>query len=346
MAALQNGKFAEIKLVELINTKQMFLSCDWGTSSFRLRLASIPALEILAEVSSDQGIASTYELWKKENKDQGQRLTYYQNIIKQNIEKLEHKLKVSLANVPLILSGMASSSIGMKELPYKELPLSMDGSDLFIDTLQATQDFQHYTIIVSGARSADDVMRGEEIQLVGGIDGDIISEPVFILPGTHSKHVHTKDGKAIEVKTYMTGELFDLLSTKSILATSVEKNDSFDEKNNQQAFKSGLEDSFANNPLHAFFLVRTNQLFQRFCKSENYYYLSGLLIGLELNGLAKENNPAITLICNNTLKALYQNALEHLGFTHNLTIVDIDEAILKGHYQIFRRYLPGVSNDI
>jgi 2-dehydro-3-deoxygalactonokinase len=299
---------------------------------------SVPELRVLAEGSNNAGIASTYESWKKESKDEGEQLAFYQKIIKQNIEKLQQQLEVSLANVSLILSGMASSSIGMKELPYKGLPFSLDGSDLFADTIPGTELFPHDTIIISGVGSIDDVMRGEEIQLVGSVDGDITFEQVFILPGTHSKHILTKDEKATELKTYMTGELFDLLSTKSILAASLDKNGSFDDKSNQQAFNNGMKDSAIHNPLHAFFLVRTNQLFQKFSKSENYYYLSGLLIGLELKDLATKKGAAIVLVSNGELSNLYRTALQQPDFIDNLRIVNVDEAILKGHYQIYLRY--------
>ena len=319
------------------NTKQLFLSCDWGTSSFRLRLIEVPGLRMLAEVSDHNGIAITYELWKKENKDDSQRLHFYQNIIKRNIEKLEKNEGMSLKNVPLILSGMASSSIGMKELPYKPLPFSLDGSDLLIDSLPANQTFQHHTIIISGVKSTNDVMRGEEIQLVGSAD-ETMAEQTFIFPGTHSKHVSTSNGKATELKTYMTGELFDLLSTKSILAASIDKGCSFGEQNNLQAFEMGIKNSSVQNPLHAFFLVRTNQLFQKMSKEENYYYLSGLLIGLELNELAKKQVSAIILVSNKELNTLYQRALKQLGFTENLRTVGIEEAIIKGHYQIYLRH--------
>ena len=133
----------------------------------------------------------------------------------------------------------------------------------------------------------------------------------------------------------MTGELFNLLSTKSILAASLDKDASFDDKNNQEAFKNGVKNSLVNNPLHAFFLIRTNQLFQKLTRAENYYYLSGLLIGLELNELVKKQVSAISLVGNKQQNALYQNALEQLGSGENVRTVGIEEAILKGHYQIY-----------
>src|ERR1700692_4888786 len=105
------------------------LSCDWGTSSFRLRVVEAPALTIIAEENSDDGIASIFELWKRAGESGKKHLPFYLNIIRKHIKKLEKKLNTSLKGVPLIISGMASSTIGMIEIAYKEFPFSADGSD-------------------------------------------------------------------------------------------------------------------------------------------------------------------------------------------------------------------------
>src|SRR5450432_1404958 len=121
---------------------------------------------------------------------------------------------------------MASSTLGMVELPYKELPFLADGSDLRVETIYANGLFHHDVLLISGARTGDDVMRGEETQLVGCALGagyaTQAGEQVFIFPGTHSKHVVVREGRVIAFKTYMTGEFFELLSKKSILAGDVE----------------------------------------------------------------------------------------------------------------------------
>jgi hypothetical protein len=64
-------------------------------------------------------------------------------------------------------TGMVSSSMGMRELPYRELPLAIDGSALSVERVAARDDFPHALVLVSGVRSHDDVMRGEETQLIG-----------------------------------------------------------------------------------------------------------------------------------------------------------------------------------
>lgn len=66
-------------------------------------------------------------------------------------------------------------------------------------------------------------MRGEETQLIGCIQDDdqTISDRMFILPGTHSKHILVRNQQITAFKTYMTGEISDLLSNKSILKNSL-----------------------------------------------------------------------------------------------------------------------------
>ena len=46
---------------------------------------------------------------------------------------------------------------------------------------------------------------------------------MFILPGTHSKHMMSEDGMLIDFQTWMTGELFEIISTNSILNNSIQK---------------------------------------------------------------------------------------------------------------------------
>src|SRR6478752_3668029 len=100
-----------------------FISCDWGTSSFRLRLIDAATQKVLAKTFSTQGIAATYALWKDEQNME--RFVFYRNYLSAQIALLEENTRTSLHGVTLIVSGMASSAIGMKELPYKQIPFQI-----------------------------------------------------------------------------------------------------------------------------------------------------------------------------------------------------------------------------
>src|SRR5437773_1001992 len=146
---------------------ERFISCDWGTSALRLWLVDTSAMNVLAEAESINGIAGTFELWKKNGEQENEKLSFYQSVLAVQIKRLETQLNLPLDDVPIVISGMASSSIGMLELPYKEIPFSVVGDDLNIEMIEATAEFNHAMLIISGARTADDAMRGEETQLIG-----------------------------------------------------------------------------------------------------------------------------------------------------------------------------------
>ncbi|HEY6956490.1 MAG TPA: 2-dehydro-3-deoxygalactonokinase [Flavisolibacter sp.] len=312
----------------------LFLSCDWGTSSFRLRLVEEP-YKVLVEEKNDNGVTAIHDKWKQTGKQEEERLDYYQAFLLKQIMQLGEKAGRSLNGIPMILSGMASSAIGMLELPYKQSPFGADGTDLPLHTLIPTKSFPHEILMVSGIRSDDDVMRGEEIQLVGSYDSNTTDSTLYIFPGTHSKHIRVEKGRAVEFQTYMTGELFQLLSTKSILSTTVERpNGDFGDEH-WQCFVEGIEDSESFNPLRAFFFARTNHLFQKMSKTENFFYLSGLLIGLELHELNADTGLPVILVTDAALKPFYAIALQQLNLDYNLHIVDVDKAIVKGHYKVF-----------
>ena len=76
--------------------------------------------------------------------------------------------------------------------------------------------------IIPGVSSAStfglpDVMRGEEVQLMGLNTFHPADEVYAILPGTHSKHAKLSHGEITHFSTLMTGELFSLLSQHSLL---------------------------------------------------------------------------------------------------------------------------------
>ncbi len=227
-----------------------FLSCDWGSSFLRLRLADRAGRQVIAEERSATGIRESYRLWKEgagadpmagvdpmmgndstKAGDPGKRIAFYLDILRASIREMEEGLHDSLAGLPLVLSGMASSSAGMLELPYARLPFALEGRELITKYREADAGFPHPLLLISGIRSEEDVMRGEETQLIGcrrppgagvaereggggaeELAGDGPGDGLYIFPGTHSKHILVKDRKIVDFTTYMTGEFFGLLA--------------------------------------------------------------------------------------------------------------------------------------
>ena len=296
-------------------------------------------LDILAEQRSEQGIASTFSLWQGINQlDALARETFYLNYVQEHVIQLEDQLSIGLKGIPAIFSGMASSSIGLKELPYGTLPFSTDGRDIPVVLLEPIEEFSHPAYLISGIKSEDDVMRGEETQLVGVVFqlGDMNGEQLFIFPGTHSKHISVKNRQVTHFKTYMTGEFFDLLSNKSILSASVQKHQN---DIHWPSFDRGLEMALSSNLLHASFMVRAQHLFGLSTKEQNHDLLSGLLIGTELKELLQRPAAQIYLCCNSQLKPRYESALAQLRLKPARVFLgeEIDQAVIRGQMIIYKQ---------
>ncbi len=311
-----------------------FLSCDWGTSSFRLKLVETGTLKTLADVQNNQGVASTNLRWQEASKKES-RFLFYTSVIASAVTMLEKKQNDSLSGVPVILSGMASSTLGMIQLPYKQLPFKTDGSDLKVVRVEATKDFGHDVFVISGVCSDTDVMRGEETQIVGAVGPLNKDERVFILPGTHSKHIHIRNNAACAFRTYMTGELFAILSNNSTLTQGLVGGPE-DDNGDKESFIQGVKDSVNSNLLNGLFRVRTRFILDQLPASHNRNYLSGLLIGTEVKDLIGQRT-SITVVSSN-IGNIYKTAMQTLDVDAPLTIITDPDVTVRGQSIIFANH--------
>ncbi|HEX2534462.1 MAG TPA: 2-dehydro-3-deoxygalactonokinase [Chitinophagaceae bacterium] len=318
-----------------LHPDSLFLSGDWGTSSLRLRLVEKGTLRVLGATASPEGSAVVHRQWKEAGSD---RLAFYHSVLRRHLESIEKAVGRALAHLPLVLSGMASSSVGMKELPYRPLPVPAGAAGLLSEWLPATPAFPHPVLLVSGLRTETDVLRGEETQLAGCLPEEGPLSGLFLFPGTHSKHVTAEGGILTRFATFMTGEFFQLLSGASLLAGSVAPGQRLEEGTNRAAFTCGVQEGHRSPLLQAGFRVRTNDLFGRFSKEENFWYLSGLLIGNELAALPAGNGVPVTLVAGGTLAAAYASACTALDI--QFRAVDADAALLRAHALLLQTAAP------
>jgi 2-dehydro-3-deoxygalactonokinase len=305
-----------------------FISCDWGTSTFRLRLIDSGKKEISGVVLSNEGIAGTHEQWMATNQPESERIGFYKRKLNDAISQLPVNVE---NNIPVIVSGMATSSIGLLELPYQKFPFTWDCSGFDIKKMEGDENFHHTLYLVTGFRTDEDVIRGEETLLLGCDPGDD-AEKVYIFPGTHSKHIFVKNKKGYDLRTFMTGEIFRLLSEESILRNSVTRG--VDDESFAKGFIRGIDD----NLLHSVFMVRTRQLLQQANPISNYQYLSGLLIGTELKDLKEWKGP-VYIVCNELIKSAYLEGLKLMGVTNDIYYLNADEMFIRGHCKIADYYL-------
>jgi len=320
--------------------EKYLLSCDWGTTSFRLRLVNRTDNSLIGEVISQKGIGNTYNSWKATHEIP--RENYFRQQLAEQIDLLSRKLAIKLDGITVVMSGMASSSIGMQEIPYAPLPFALNGSSIMMKHFGEQDGFNNEIILLSGVSSNHDVMRGEETQLIGVAelaDFPYHEDAVFIFPGTHSKHLYVKQGELMQFKTFMTGEIFNLMAGQSILKDSVEM---YTPPNYPEeawpSFKAGIEESGSASILNSLFTVRTNQLFHLMNKKQNAMFLSGLLIGSELRHLIKETEWKLVLCSGNNLYDLYKTAMETLNLSDRTLIIPsetVDMSATAGQIRVF-----------
>jgi len=274
-----------------------FISLDWGTSSLRATLVSAEGGMIEASLHA---ICSDW---------------------------------IDQFGCPIVASGMIGSRQGWVEAPYLDCPATPAAAAQAFTTLSISNKVDMH--IIPGLRcgsgaSMVDVMRGEETQIWGA---DVEPVSVCILPGTHSKWAFVGEQSRItRFATYMTGELYGLLTKHGILGRLME----FGVTDNE-AFARGATLGL-NHPSHAthvLFAARTAGLMGEEHPSGLPDYLSGILIGLEVaSAMATENvndKRPVVLIGDDDLCWRYDAVLQLAGLQ---SVRARDAATIQGHVRV------------
>jgi 2-dehydro-3-deoxygalactonokinase len=226
-------------------------------------------------------------------------------------------LRATIGDVPLLLAGMAGSNRGWMEAPYVHCPATLP--DLAAQLLWAEPG---RSAIVPGvamvAPGMADVMRGEEVQVFGAhVLRPVRGRTLICHPGTHTKWIEVTDGAIAAFRTVMTGELFALVRTHSILADLIAGPVTPD-----AAFQRGVERGFAEGaPGADLFGIRAAVLLGEADRADAPSYASGLLIGCDLRtGLAMAKaGDEILVLGRGSLTELYAAAIDHCGYrTHEM----------------------------
>jgi 2-dehydro-3-deoxygalactonokinase len=206
----------------------------------------------------------------------------------ESLDALLVALGVQAPQVRVLMSGMVGSANGWVQAPY--LSPSVPLRDLGQHLLRVPGTARRVEIVPGLAlqtEGAVDVMRGEETQLLGAalLGHD---EGWFLLPGTHSKWVRMTQGRVADFATFMTGELFDLLSRQGTLAAAAGSGSSGSaaaDTHHPDAFAQGLHASADVALSHALFGCRARVVTGALPAWQARSYLSGLLIGAEWHEL-------------------------------------------------------------
>lgn len=322
-----------------MQSNQEFLSCDWGTTAFRLRWVAGPDRAVIREMRAQAGSKLLYEqALALGGQSESNRDRVYSGYLRDRLREWEG---AASGPVPLVISGMASSTVGWKELPYAKVPLDLSGRELRFSILEWNKPgWIGHTFLLSGIATQSDIIRGEEIEAIGLLSApELISwrdDCLLVLPGTHSKHLVIRDQAIVDFRTYMTGELFSVLASHSLLKATT------DPAAVNQAFTPAARESFTEGVRWAhehglggsLFRTRTRAVLDGRSASDNTWFLSGVLIGAELRDVAADGK-RVLLAGQGILGDLYGTAFQTLmrgaGKMTRLEPSLMERAALLGH---------------
>lgn len=212
-------------------------------------------------------------------------------------------LRARLGDLPMLLGGMIGSDRGWRNVAYVPCPADLKSLATGICWIGPR------TGIVPGVSQkgpqAPEVMRGEEVQIFGALAlGTISPDSLVCHPGTHAKWAQLEEGRISRFATWMTGEVFALISHHSILASELEGT-----AQSGPAFAAGVAASADCDALGHLFSLRAGRLLG-VPVPDAPSYASGLLIGAEVRAaLARMGGGSPYLIGRPDLCALYAAAI-------------------------------------
>ncbi len=269
-----------------------FIGIDWGTSNRRAYFYGADG-KCVVKVEDEQGTLAA------------------RGHFAESLQLLLEQMNVA-SDTPVLMSGMVGSTMGWKEVPY------LDPKVPLLALPQNLAQIAKGRFIVPGycqRNGLADVMRGEETQLLGLVARGIHTGWV-ILPGTHSKWVYLENGVIRQWSTYMTGELFALLSQHSTLSSMLAAGNDDDD-----AFLAGVALAQRGLPLsQTLFSIRASVVSCAMPAGSARNMASGLLIGTEFAGMANSDRHAsrVTLLASTALQQRYQLAASTLGVAVDL----------------------------
>ena len=261
-----------------------WIAVDWGTSTFRAYLVQNNEVSDTIETKDGMKFVKSH---------------LFEQTLLTLIDRWLDNDKIT----EILASGMVGSKQGWEEAPYQKTPCNLKSLNYITPSLK---DNRISLKIFSGVSQINqpDVMRGEETQIAGFLNENPNFNGSICLPGTHSKWVEIKNNNIIKFKTFMTGELFEIISKNSVLIHSV-KAEKIDKMELLKSVDKILQkpELFSN----ALFQLRADDLINSKGPAIYKSRLSGYLLAIELLGSMEfwKNNDII-LIGNQDLIEMYQ----------------------------------------
>lgn len=282
-----------------------FIAVDWGTTNRRCYLVDA-AGSVSRATSDDRGILA---------------------VAPGGFPDEAAAIRARHGNRPLLMAGMVGSDRGWLTMPYLNCPVAID--DLARAVAWIVPGEIAVVPGVSDTQAGADVMRGEEVQLLGAVSARMApADALLCQPGTHCKWARMEAGRIAGFTTAMTGEMFALLSRHSLLAPLLG-----DPVVADADFLAGVEQARRGDLLASLFEVRATAALG-IAPTRGASFVSGLLIGTDVAARPEVVGRTVFVLAGATLGPLYSKAIEACGGT--ATRLDSDRAFVAGMAEIWR----------
>ena len=277
-----------------------FIAIDWGTTNRRVYL--VEDGRVVRSSRDDMGVLA---------------------MAGASYETALADIRVECGDLPVLMAGMVGSTIGWKNAGYVSLPAvipELASSLCWIDDR---------TAIVPGLAIDDgvrtDVMRGEEVQLLGAIAAGLVTADTWLCqPGTHCKWARMESGQIARFVTAMSGELFALLRQHGVLSRQLSATVS-----DGAAFAKGVAEGAKRDLSASLFSVRSLGVLGKLPDEEASSYASGILIGSDVAARLDEiGTQPVHILADAELGGLYVRAVTLLGGT--AILIDSHAAFVAG----------------
>lgn len=277
-----------------------FIGIDWGTTRIRA-WAMTRNGTVLAESKADEGLLTATELG-------------FETVLQRHLDILGAPY-----GTPIMMCGMVGSRQGWVEAAYAKAPASLDAiAAQAVHVPFAGAEARIMPGVALYDDFAPDVMRGEETQLMG-INPALLSGPTLVaMPGTHAKWVRMEDRHLTNFSTWLTGEMYSVFATQSILKHAIQgEQDNVSVQNT--VFQTWVRRALTGEGgvMGEVFKIRAATLLNNMSAVDAAAALSGYMIGNEVRDakrrFAQDVDRAL-MVGSGTIGALYRFALEEAGF--------------------------------
>lgn len=305
-----------------------YITVDGGTTNTRIIL--VKSGEIKATAKYNVGIS-------KAIKDK----ELLVNTVKCGIEDILQKNGMCEKDIECILaSGMITSEFGLCELAHLTVPCGIAelAKGMYKTVIESISPIPF--VFIRGVKTEctsyenADMMRGEETELMG-LCKEIGADSLYILPGSHSKHINTDSlGRITDFSTELTGELISAVASNTILSGIIDLSDS---EICPEYLQKGYIYAKENGVNAAFFKVRILKIVFGCEERQIFGFFMGAALSQEIENIIRSTAQKVIIGGKMQLKAPMKQLLEANCDKDIITVADeiTDNAAAFGAVRIY-----------